>query len=91
MAYITCKRCSITRVNQLCDLYEAAFCQGDKSALSKLKKLVKTAVDRGYPEGVILLEPDLEGSRARAVSWNVSSLLTDADMRALGFKTTGDA
>ena len=91
MPDITCKRCSIFRVNQLCDLYEEAFTHHDKSEFIKLKKLVEKAADRGYAEGAGLLQPNLDRSKVRSLSWNVSSLLTDSDLEALGMKTPGDA
>jgi hypothetical protein len=87
MTYITCKRCSVVRVNLLCDLYEKG-CEGnDGKALEDLTSLVRLARERGFEGGQVLLSPGLGRSVSRPVCWNVSSLLTDEDLERLGYKT----
>ncbi|MFH1139239.1 MAG: hypothetical protein V1816_24420 [Pseudomonadota bacterium] len=91
MADITCKRCSISRVNQLCDLYTEAFSHNNRTAWAKLKKLVDLAAARGYGEAIRFMQPDLDYGNIRAYAWNISSLLVDADLQALGLKIPGES
>ncbi|MFH1090131.1 MAG: hypothetical protein V1742_01035 [Pseudomonadota bacterium] len=84
MTYRTCKRCSVTRVNCLCDLYERAFNHGEAQAEKNLAGLCNLANHRGLPQARELLVPGLAADMVRALSWNVSSLLTDEDMARLG-------
>jgi hypothetical protein len=86
MAKITCKRCSVSRVNLLCDLYEKAFHFRDKKAFEDFKKLVRLSSRRGYPQGDQVLSDGLDPEGVRAACWNISSLLTDEDLEILGYK-----
>ncbi len=86
MSYITCRRCSVLRVNTLCQLYEKAYEGEDRKAREDLTKLVQLALDRGYTQGRILLQPGLARHLIRPICWNVSSVLTDNDLEAMGYK-----
>ena len=47
----SCRRCSVTRVNNLCKAYEKAHQNGNSSSMLELKEvaaLVKTAVTRRF-------------------------------------------
>lgn len=87
MPYRTCKRCSVTRVNILCKIYEQSFHEKDKKAERHLSQLVKLAADRGYEEGLELINGIKEEAQVRSICWNVSSVLTDDDLKRLGYPT----
>lgn len=82
----SCRRCSITRVNVLCELHELAYLQGDLHAKKMLEQLVSLACMRGYPEGEKIIKNDLPKQTVRSLCWNISSLLTDEDFTRLGLK-----
>ena len=82
----SCRRCSITRVNVLCELHELANLQGDLHAKKKLEHLVNLARMRGYGEGEKIIKNDLPKQTVRSLCWNISSLLTDEDFTRLGLK-----
>ena len=84
MSYRTCRRCSVTRVNTLCELYEHGFRNGDHQARKNLAKLTQMAMARGYSQGSGVLLPGLSESSVRSLCWNISSLLTDEDMSFVG-------
>ena len=86
MGYRTCKRCSVSRVNILCDLYHASFQLGDRKAKKDLRHLAELAVKRGYVHGADVLLPDLPEGEVRSICWNISSLLQDDDMARLGYR-----
>ena len=87
MTYRNCKRCSVTRVNILCELYQRAFMDGDAKAGDDLAKLTTLAVERGYHQGRDALQPGLSEAAVRSLCWNISSLLEDEDLTRLGYKT----
>jgi hypothetical protein len=86
MPYRTCKRCSVTRVNILCELYEQAFQENGDKAKQDLAKLVALAADRGYWQGRDMMNPGLDESKVRSFCWNISSLLKDEDLERLGYR-----
>ena len=86
MPYRSCKRCSVTRVNVLCELYGRAFQNGDGKAKKDLEKLVALAAERGYWQGRDMLRPELDESKVRSFCWNISSLLKDEDLERLGYR-----
>ena len=85
----TCKRCSITRVNALCDLYEEAFGENKFISLANLKTLVKLAQSRGLADGRQILLPGLRQSQVRTLAWNISSVLFNDDLLRLGIPLNG--
>jgi hypothetical protein len=85
----TCKRCSIARVNALCNLYEEAFEENESQSLTDLKALVELAQSRGYANGNQILRPKLRRSKIRTLAWNISSLLYNDDMLRLGISLNG--
>lgn len=89
MPYRTCKRCSVTRVNILCDLYSRAYEEKEEKALRDFIRLVKLAAERGYRDGLDLQKEGLDEQRVRSVCWNVSSVLTDEDLIRLGYPAGG--
>jgi hypothetical protein len=86
---ITCRRCSVLRVNALCRLYEEGFRDKIDQSRAQLKSLVKSAEKRGYPYGSKILFPDLAPDQVRRMCWNISSLLTDQDFQRLGVSLNG--
>ena len=86
---VTCRRCSIIRVNALCRLYDEGFREENDKAIENLKSLVKIAKERGYPDGVNVLFPSLSHDRVRRLCWNISSLLNDQDFLKNGVKLDG--
>jgi len=85
----TCKRCSITRVNALCNLYEEAFGEHKFSSLTNLKALVQMAQRRGLADGRQILLPGLRKSQVRMLAWNISSVLFNDDLLRLGIPLNG--
>jgi hypothetical protein len=85
----TCKRCSIARVNALCQLYEEAFVDDDPNSLDHLQSLVKLAQNRGFGNGRQILRPGLGKSKVRTMAWNISSLLYNDDLLSLGIPLDG--
>ena len=85
----TCKRCSISRVNALCALYEEAFHDDEAMSLNKLKALVQVAQSRGVPDCQKILMPGLVNSQVRTVAWNISSVLFNDDLLRLGIPLNG--
>lgn len=85
----TCKRCSITRVNALCALYEEAFGEKKFISLANLKALVKLAQSRGLADGRQILLPGLRQSQVRTLAWNISSVLFNDDLLRLGIPLNG--
>ncbi len=82
----TCKRCSVLRVNALCDLHARACQDQDAGAYRKLKAMVALAARRGYDGGSQLLGNGLPDEAVRSLSWNVASVLTDDDLHKAGIK-----
>ena len=80
----SCRRCSVTRVNTLCGLYDKAFVENDAGAKRLLTQLSQLAAQRGYASARQLLEPLLAEEKVRSLCWNISSLLTEEDMERLG-------
>ncbi|MBU2550523.1 MAG: hypothetical protein KKB20_19100 [Proteobacteria bacterium] len=87
-SYRSCKRCSVSRVNSLVELYELAFRKRMAQERNMLEHLVRLASERGYEAGRQLLDPNLSESGVRALAWNVSSLLEDEDLERLGLCVT---
>ncbi|SPD71917.1 hypothetical protein PITCH_A1100016 [uncultured Desulfobacterium sp.] len=85
-----CRRCSITRVNLLCQLHEQANMLGDLQAKKTLEHLVHLAGQRGYGEGEQIMRNELPKQTVRSLCWNISSLLTDEDFKRLGLKVGKD-
>ena len=89
MTYRTCKRCSVNRVNTLCELYRRAYIEGDDPARNDLAKLTALAMERGYRQGKEALQPGLSEEVVRSLCWNISSLLEDEDLARLGYNCGG--
>jgi hypothetical protein len=85
----TCKRCSIARVNALCQLYEEAFGENDLRSFDNLKTLVQLVQSRGFGNGKQILRPGLRKSKVRTLAWNISSLLYNDDLLRLGVPLNG--
>ncbi|MEW6184225.1 MAG: hypothetical protein AB1585_00635 [Thermodesulfobacteriota bacterium] len=79
----SCKRCSVTRVNNLVKAYEKAHENGNSSSMSELREVVNLVKPRGYPEALRLLQPGLEGPDLRSFCWNVSSFLEDEELKRI--------
>jgi hypothetical protein len=86
---VSCRRCSVLRVNALCRLYEEGFRDKMYQPQVQLKSLVKTAEERGYPYGSKILFPDLAPDQVRRMCWNIASLLIDKDFQRLGVSLNG--
>lgn len=83
----TCKRCSVTRVNALVEVYTQAHQNGGGRQLSQLKQVSSLAVQRGFSQGRGLLTPGLADKDLRALCWNVSSFIQDEEAgRIMGRK-----
>lgn len=80
----SCKRCSIKRVNALCELFEKANHQKDEKARKKMDKLIYIANKRGYKLGQGIWDPGLTKGDVRSICWNISSLLKEEDFIHLG-------
>lgn len=85
----TCKRCSIARVNALCQLYKEAFEEKEAKSFDNLKSLVHLVQSRGFGNGRQILRPGLRRSKVRALAWNISSLLFNDDLLRLGIPLNG--
>lgn len=86
---VTCKRCSVLRVNTLCRLYEEGFRKSSESSRKQLGTFVNISKQRGYNEGDLVLNPDLDYKYVRKICWNISSLLTDQDFVRHGIPLNG--
>jgi hypothetical protein len=84
----TCKRCSVRRVNALCDLHTRAVKDQDAGAYKRLKSMIDLASRRGYNGGSQLLGNGLPDEVVRSLSWNVASVLTDDDLNQAGIKVS---
>jgi hypothetical protein len=78
-----CKRCSVTRVNTLCEVYENAHQDNDPKAWHGLREVVNLVKSRGYEECFKLLKPGLANQQLRAFCWNVSSFLEDEELKRI--------
>jgi len=78
-----CKRCSVTRVNTLCEVYVKAHEDKNGKAMHDLRKVVDLVQVRGFDEGLKILKPGLSNEQLRAFCWNVSSFLEDEDMKQI--------
>jgi hypothetical protein len=78
-----CKRCSVTRVNALCEAYEKAHQDKDGKAMHDLRKVADLVNARGFDEVFQILKPGLANQHLRAFCWNVSSFLEDEDMKQI--------
>ena len=79
----SCKRCSVTRVNNLCKAYEKAHQNGNSASMIELREVVTLVKTRGYQEVLRLLQPGLNGQELRAFCWNVSSFLEDDELKRI--------
>lgn len=84
----SCKRCSVTRVNNLCKAYEKAHRNNHPGSLDELRKVVSLVKTRGYQDVIRLLNPGLNGQDLRAFCWNVSSFLEDEELKQIFNRTT---
>lgn len=80
----SCKRCSVKRVNALCELFDMANHNGNESARKILNELIYLADKRGYKRGQSVWGIGLTKSEVRSICWNISSLLKDEDLEQLG-------
>jgi hypothetical protein len=79
----SCRRCSISRVNTLCDVYIKAHQNDDPKAWHGLREVVDLVRSRGFDEGLKILKPGLANQQLRAFCWNVSSFLEDEEMKQI--------
>ncbi len=79
----SCKRCSVTRVNNLCQAYENAHKNNDPKAWHGLREVSDLVKSRGFDEVFRLLKPGLANNHLRAFCWNVSSFLEDEEMKRI--------
>ncbi len=79
----SCKRCSVTRVNSLCEAYKKAHEENNEIALRGLREVVNLAKTRGFEEAMRILKPGLANQQLRAFCWNVSSFLEDDELKYL--------
>ena len=86
---VTCRRCSVLRVNTLCRLYEEGFNESSESSKKQLSIFVSISKKRGYNDGDLVLSPDLDSKYVRKICWNISSLLTDQDFLRHGIPLNG--
>lgn len=86
---ITCRRCSVLRVNALCKLYDVGYRDDDSKAQKLLHFFVGLAKERGYAGGAKILMPALTDDFVRKTSWNISSLLTNQDFAFKGISIDG--
>jgi len=89
MSDYVCRRCSVQRVNILCDLYEQAIRNNREKAAHQLKKLVQKASRQGYREGIQILQAGIAPDSVRKLAWNISSFLKDTDFEELGITLHG--
>jgi hypothetical protein len=78
-----CKRCSVTRVNTLCEIYIKAHQDEDEKAMHDLRKVVDLVNARGFDEVFKILKPGLVNQHLRSFCWNISSFLEDEDMKQI--------
>lgn len=79
----TCKRCSVARVNALVEAYAQAHAEANGNRLSRLKQIHGLCKSRGFDQGRLLLQPNLSEKQVRALCWNVSSFLQNAEVEAI--------
>jgi hypothetical protein len=84
----SCKRCSVTRVNQLVKAYAKAHQNGNSTAIIELKEVVSLVRTRGYQDVLKLLQPGLDGPELRAFCWNVSSFLEDDELKRIFYRSS---
>jgi hypothetical protein len=84
----SCKRCSVTRVNNLCQAYIKAHQNNNQMAMHELRQVVTLVKSRGYQEVLLLLQPGLADHELRAFCWNVSSFLEDDELKRILSKTS---
>lgn len=86
---MSCRRCSVIRVNALCRLYDEGFYEGNERSLKQLTSLTKISLKRGYKDSELILSPGLSSDYVRRICWNISSLLTDQDLNQHGVSFDG--
>jgi hypothetical protein len=79
----SCKRCSVSRVNILCEVYIKAHQKEDSKAMQDLRKVADLVNARGFDEANKILTPGLANQHLRAFCWNFSSFLEDEDMKQI--------
>jgi hypothetical protein len=79
----TCKRCSVTRVNTLCEVYVKAHQRNDPKAWQGLREVSTLVKARGFDEALKILMPGLANQNLRSFCWNVSSFLEDEEMNRI--------
>lgn len=79
----TCKRCSVNRVNALVRAYRQAHEEHDPLVLSRLRELERIVRSRGFTQAAGITRPGLDEKDLRALCWNVSSFLQDAEAERL--------
>ncbi|MFH1035344.1 MAG: hypothetical protein V1806_12620 [Pseudomonadota bacterium] len=79
----TCKRCSVARVNSLCQAYQQAHSSHNALLISALRQISEMVKGRGYDAASVLLMPGLNEKDLRAHCWNISSFLRDQEVEAV--------
>lgn len=79
----TCKRCSVARVNKLCQTYEQAHGVQGQALLPALRQIADLVKGRGFETAMVLLMPGLDERELRAHCWNISSFLKDEEVELI--------
>lgn len=84
---LTCKRCSVTRVNALVEAYQQTHSSDDHSWRRRLRQVETLCKSRGFSQAGRLLQPGLTDKKLRALCWNVSSFIKENEAETiLGIK-----
>ena len=73
----------MARVNALVEAYWQAHREADGNRLSCLKQIDGLCKSKGFDQGRLLLQPNLNEKRLRALCWNVSSFLHNEDVECI--------
>lgn len=79
----TCKRCSVARVNKLCQTYQQAHGAQGQALLPALRQIADLVKGRGFETAMVLLMPGLDERELRAHCWNISSFLKDEEVELI--------
>lgn len=80
---LTCKRCSVTRVNALVEAYQKAHSADGLEWQRKLRQIESICKRRGFTHAGRLQQPGLVDKELRALCWNVSSFLKDNEAESI--------
>lgn len=80
---LTCKRCSVRRVNALVKAYEKAHSPDGERWMRRLRKVESLCKTRGFKGAGMLRKPGLSGKELRALCWNASSFIKDDEAESI--------